>query len=68
MKCFTLTGLTGPRKGTGPAELILTMSQNEVVYTYDALPLNFTGKERDSESGLDNFGARYPHVKNIRLA
>ncbi len=21
--------------------------------------LNFTGKERDAESGLDNFGARY---------
>jgi len=24
-----------------------------------ASPLHFTGKERDSESGLDNFGARY---------
>ena len=22
-------------------------------------PYHFTGKERDSESGLDNFGARY---------
>jgi RHS repeat-associated protein len=31
-------------------------------YTYDASPLcayKFTGKERDSESGLDNFGKRY---------
>jgi RHS repeat-associated protein len=25
----------------------------------DASPLHFTGKERDPESGLDNFGARY---------
>lgn len=25
----------------------------------DTSPLHFTGKERDSESGLDNFGARY---------
>jgi RHS repeat-associated protein len=25
----------------------------------DISPLHFTGKERDSESGLDNFGARY---------
>ncbi len=25
----------------------------------DPSPLHFTGKERDSESGLDNFGARY---------
>jgi len=31
-------------------------------YSYDVPPLfvyKFTGKERDSESGLDNFGARY---------
>jgi RHS repeat-associated protein len=31
-------------------------------YTYDASPLcayRFTGKERDGESGLDNFGTRY---------
>ncbi len=30
--------------------------------TYDGAPLHvykFTGKERDTESGLDNFGARY---------
>jgi RHS repeat-associated protein len=27
-------------------------------YTYDP-SRKFTGKERDSESGLDNFGARY---------
>jgi RHS repeat-associated protein len=25
----------------------------------DASPMHFTGQERDSESGLDNFGARY---------
>ena len=29
------------------------------MYYYDALSSKFTGKERDSESGLDNFGARY---------
>lgn len=28
-------------------------------YHYDAVPHKFTGKERDTESGLDNFGARY---------
>ena len=28
-------------------------------YHYDAGSHKFTGKERDSESGLDNFGARY---------
>ncbi len=26
---------------------------------YHSSPLHFTGKERDAESGLDNFGARY---------
>jgi len=34
----------------------------ELTYQYDGLPprvYKFTGKERDSESGLDNFGARY---------
>ena len=34
----------------------------EPTYHYDGLPLHvykFTGKERDSESGLDMFGARY---------
>jgi RHS repeat-associated protein len=29
------------------------------VYAYDALCYKFTGKERDTESGLDNFGKRY---------
>jgi RHS repeat-associated protein len=28
-------------------------------HQYDAATYKFTGKERDSESGLDNFGARY---------
>jgi RHS repeat-associated protein len=28
-------------------------------YTYDTVLHKFTGKERDSESGLDDFGARY---------
>jgi len=28
-------------------------------YDYDEVSYKFTGKERDSESGLDNFGARY---------
>ena len=28
-------------------------------YAYDANDYKFTGKERDAESGLDNFGARY---------
>jgi len=30
-----------------------------VGYSYDAICYKFTGKERDAESGLDNFGARY---------
>ena len=31
-------------------------------YAYDAVRRKFTGKERDSESGLDNFGKRrVPH-------
>ena len=30
-----------------------------VPLTSEVSPLHFTGKERDSESGLDNFGARY---------
>jgi len=29
------------------------------VYTYDTPAYRFTGKERDSESRLDEFGARY---------
>jgi hypothetical protein len=29
------------------------------VHAYDAVSSQFAGKERDSESGLDNFGARY---------
>jgi len=28
-------------------------------WTYDAVSYKFTGKERDSDSELDNFGARY---------
>jgi len=28
-------------------------------YSYDAGESKFTGKERDTESGLDYFGARY---------
>ena len=34
----------------------------DTAYIYDDAPRcasQFTGKERDSESGLDNFGARY---------
>ena len=34
----------------------------QTAYTYDDAPRcasPFTGKERDSESGLDEFGARY---------
>ena len=31
----------------------------QVSYSYDAGCYKFTGKERDPESGLDNFGARY---------
>ncbi len=31
----------------------------DAIYRYDALGYKFTGKERDAESGLDNFGARY---------
>ena len=29
------------------------------ILTMPSDPRKFTGKERDSESGLDNFGARY---------
>jgi RHS repeat-associated protein len=29
------------------------------VYSYGALVGQFTGKERDAETGLDYFGARY---------
>jgi RHS repeat-associated protein len=31
----------------------------DVVCSYDELGYKFTGKERDTESGLDNFGKRY---------
>jgi hypothetical protein len=37
----------------------------ETAFIYDCtpqfvfLPTSYTGKERDTESGLDNFGARY---------
>ena len=31
----------------------------DVIYRYDALGYKFTGKERDTESNLDEFGARY---------
>jgi RHS repeat-associated protein len=34
-------------------------SVGEALFSYDALPLHFTGKERDTETGLDYFGARY---------
>ena len=37
----------------------VTMLQMRGVYSYDAVSPQFTGKERDSESGLDNFGKRY---------
>jgi RHS repeat-associated protein len=30
-----------------------------LTYLYDAVPYKFTGKERDSESGLDDFDVRY---------
>lgn len=29
------------------------------IYSYDVLPPQFTDKERDTESVLDEFGARY---------
>ena len=34
----------------------------------DISPMHFTGKERDSESGLDNFGARYYSSSSGRFA
>ena len=37
----------------------LPFGDNLQCSTTDPSPLHFTGKERDSESGLDNFGARY---------
>jgi RHS repeat-associated protein len=30
-----------------------------VIYMYDLSTVEFTGKERDAETGLDYFGARY---------
>jgi len=36
-------------------------------YCYDAAPDLYTGKERDSESNLDNFGARYDSSAMGRL-
>jgi RHS repeat-associated protein len=35
------------------------MRQHNYAYAYDAVPPRFTAKERDSESGLDYFGALY---------
>jgi RHS repeat-associated protein len=37
----------------------LTTTSPQYGACYHPSPLHFTGKERDSESGLDNFGARY---------
>jgi RHS repeat-associated protein len=51
-----LTGLASLQKNM---EATLTMRRNELAYIYDALSPHFTSKERDAESGLDNFGARY---------
>ena len=36
--------------------------------TTDVSPMHFTGKERDTESGLDNFGARYDASSMGRVA
>jgi RHS repeat-associated protein len=35
------------------------MRLRPILYSYDAVPQKFTGKERDQETGLDYFGARY---------
>jgi RHS repeat-associated protein len=38
------------------------MTVEETAFNHDLLPFcasHFTGKERDTETGLDNFGARY---------
>jgi RHS repeat-associated protein len=37
----------------------LPWGDNQVCTGTDQSPLHFTGKQRDTESGLDNFGARY---------
>ncbi len=36
-------------------------------YHYDVVPPHFTSKERDSESGLDDFGDRYYSSPNGRF-
>jgi RHS repeat-associated protein len=49
--CETITSLP-----FGDAQVITGNCNNS---SGDVSPMHFTGKERDSESGLDNFGARY---------
>lgn len=36
-----------------------TQGGQDTIYVYNVLGQNFTAKERDSESNLDYFGARY---------
>ena len=38
----------------------------QLACTYDVADYKFTGKERDSESGLDNFGARYHGMESAQ--
>ncbi len=51
------------RVSTGAAGSILnsftSLPFGDALNTIGSSPIHFTGKERDSESGLDNFGARY---------
>jgi hypothetical protein len=48
------------RKGEfGCPDDALTFMYDALITTYDGSGHKFTGKERDSESGLDYFGARY---------
>jgi RHS repeat-associated protein len=49
--CETITSLA-----FGDGQIISGNCNNS---SGDVSPMHFTGKERDSESGLDNFGARY---------
>jgi RHS repeat-associated protein len=38
---------------------VIRICEISIKHSYDGAPGSFTGKERDSETGLDYFGARY---------
>jgi hypothetical protein len=46
----------------------MTFVYDAPIAVYDAAAYEFTGKERDAESGLDNYGARYYSSNMGRVA